>query len=159
MLIPNQDTTARWICQEFPEEKMFLFIGYFGLWGKRLTVDGKYAMIHAHHAGVVEQADTRDLKSEILNGIPILKSCCGTTTFYSNRMLKTAGFWPVTSKITSKFQKTSRGPKNCIFAAVVEQADTPDLKSGERRLSYRFDPGQRHHFPLFSKENGGFCYF
>ena len=31
-----------------------------------------------------------------------------------------------------------------INAAVVELADTFDLKSNERKLSYRFKPGQRH---------------
>ena len=31
------------------------------------------------------------------------------------------------------------------FAGVAEQADARDLKSRDTKVSYRFDPGHRHH--------------
>ena len=34
------------------------------------------------------------------------------------------------------------------LAGVAEQADAQDLKSCETHISYRFDPGPRHHFLL-----------
>ena len=38
-----------------------------------------------------------------------------------------------------------------IHAAVAELADARDLKSLDGQLSYRFDPGQRHHIYETSK--------
>ena len=32
-----------------------------------------------------------------------------------------------------------------LFAGVAEQADARDLKSRDTKVSYRFDPGYRHH--------------
>ena len=33
----------------------------------------------------------------------------------------------------------------CYLAGVAEQADARDLKSRDTKVSYRFDPGHRHH--------------
>ena len=32
-----------------------------------------------------------------------------------------------------------------LYAGVAEQADARDLKSRDTKVSYRFDPGHRHH--------------
>ena len=36
-------------------------------------------------------------------------------------------------------------PKERLYAGVAEQADARDLKSRDTKVSYRFDPGHRHH--------------
>ncbi len=37
-----------------------------------------------------------------------------------------------------------------VNAGVAEQADARDLKSRDTRVSYRFDPGHRHHTARFN---------
>ena len=39
------------------------------------------------------------------------------------------------------------------FAGVAELADARDLKSRDTKVSYRFDPGHRHHREILIKEN------
>ena len=43
------------------------------------------------------------------------------------------------------FKLTERKLKVRGFAGVAEQADARDLKSRDTKVSYRFDPGHRHH--------------
>ena len=41
--------------------------------------------------------------------------------------------------------KCNSGIPKKQFAGVAEQADARDLKSRDTKVSYRFDPGHRHH--------------
>ena len=46
---------------------------------------------------------------------------------------------------------TDREQKPGSYAGVAEQADARDLKSRDTKVSYRFDPGHRHHWEMDAK--------